>query len=148
MYRLIAIICLCLAQFTFAEDPKVTPPPNSTFDPTHEVIHDVEEFKAEPDSFMTQLTGMLTTIGILIGLILFFTWLLKKLLNNRLEQINSQSPIRILETRNISPKTAIHIVDVNGKQYVLAESVNGVTYLGEGKLPPPNKFEDVMNKQS
>lgn len=114
--------------------------------------HSLDEFetmKHEPDNFMSQLLSMAATIGVLVGLIMVMTWVLKRLLNSRIEQINSKSAIKVLETRNISPKTAIHVVDVFGKNFIVAESVNGVTHLGELTQPPPKSdFEKLMQNKN
>jgi flagellar protein FliO/FliZ len=151
-YILSLLICL-FSTFTYAEDAPKPDLPNVEHPPAiNQETHPLDEFevmKNEPDNFMSQLLSMAATIGVLVGLIMIMTWVLKRLLNSRIEQINSKSSIKVLETRNVSPKTAIHVVEVFGKHYVIAESVNGVTALGElTQLPPKSEFEKLMQNKN
>lgn len=155
MIRLILSLLICLLSTVGYSQETAHTATSQTTEQTPVVrteaqaLDEFETLKSEPDNFLSQLVSMAATIGVLIGLIMIMTWVLKKLLNSRLEQINSKSAIKVLETRNISPKTAIHVVDVYGKNYVVAESVNGVTPLGLiEQLPPKSDFEKIMQNKN
>jgi flagellar biogenesis protein FliO len=85
----------------------------------------------DDDQFYSQFLSMLSTLGIVVAVILFITWVLKQLLSTRIQQMNSSSAIKILERRSLTPKTAIYLLDVYGKGIAIAESQNGVTRLSE-----------------
>lgn len=92
----------------------------------------------EEISFLSQFINMMTTLGLMIALILFIAWFLKRLTQSRMEEVNQKSLIKIVEKRMVSPKTTIYLLEVDGKEILIAESVNGASKLME--LPPKTKF--------
>lgn len=91
----------------------------------------------QDDRFFTELLNMLSVLGIVIVVILATAWFLKRILNTRMQQINTISPIKILERRALTPKTTIYLIEINGKGIALAESQNGASLLAEfDNLPP------------
>ena len=95
------------------------------------------------DRFFTEFFNMLATLGLIIVLILFAAWFLKRMVNTRMIQANETSPIKILGRRGLTPKTAIYLLEINGKQIAIAESNAGVTALGE----VPGIFEEPSPEQ-
>jgi flagellar protein FliO/FliZ len=69
-------------------------------------------------SFMQTL---LVLIGLLL-LILFGVWLIKKFSGSRMRQVNAGKTIKILERRPLSHKSMLYLIDIRGKQILLAES--------------------------
>jgi len=63
----------------------------------------------------------LTLIGLVVA-IFFTVWALKRLSRGRLHQMNSTRSIKILERRPLSAKTILYLVEVAGKQAMIAES--------------------------
>lgn len=113
---------------------------------------------AENNKFMEEFVKMIATLGIVIALILIVAWFLKRMVNAKLEQGNADSSIKVIERRAISQKTMVYLLDVGGKGIALAESHQGVTFLGnfpapglEGaeepsaELPPP--FAKILNNK-
>ena len=151
IYTLIFCLLTSMAQGQETRNPSTKPPVEHVPAPVvKDEPHFPEEFetmKSEPDNFLSQLWSMAVTVGVLVGLIMLMTWVLKRMVNNRTEQVNSKSDIKILETRNISPKSAIHVIEVYGKNYVLAESINGVTALGETRSPLKSDFEKILQNK-
>ncbi len=89
-----------------------------------------EEGITPPDySFVNEFIRMLSVLGAMIGALLLVAWFMKKMMATRIEQINQTSEIRILESRTIAPKCNIYLLDVRGKQMVVAESQAGVQHL-------------------
>src|ERR1700722_16543977 len=110
-----------------------------------------ETRKPGEDRFIFDFINMLATLGLLISIILIATWILKRLLNTRLQQMNSSSNIKIVERRALSPKTAIYIIEVNNRNLVVAESVNGITQLTDDYQAadsPQETFEQMVNPPS
>lgn len=92
------------------------------------------------DRFFTELLNMLAVLGIIIVIILSTAWFLKRILNTRIQQMNTVSPIKILERRALTPKTTIYLIEINGKGIALAESQNGASLLAEfDNLSNPNE---------
>lgn len=137
-------------------EPAQQPPPtqvshkNSRNAQTSRSIFEDEVKDAEGkdnDNFMAQFLNMLATLALIIILILIVTWILKRFLNTRIQQINQASPIKILERRGLTPKTSIYLIEVRGKHIIIAESVNGVTALGTiHDLPEPQPEEESPHK--
>lgn len=96
-----------------------------------------QQQKAEPpeeiDQFYGEFIKMMVMLSIIIAFLLILLWFVKRMLSSRMEQLNESSMIKILERRNLTAKTAIYIIETRGRNFILAESQNGVTLLGEGK---------------
>lgn len=97
-----------------------------------------------PDRFYYEFLHMMLILGFILALLLVVTWVLKRMLNVRVQQINASSPIKIIEKRALTAKTSIFVVEIFDKTFALAESHNGVTHLGEVSDRPRRSFEEVM----
>jgi flagellar biogenesis protein FliO len=53
------------------------------------------------------------------------------MVNNKLEQSNQISTIKVIERRSLSPKTSIYLIEIHEKTIALAESADGVALLTE-----------------
>lgn len=105
-----------------------------------------EEVYTEGDSrFFQEFVSMLFSLGIILGAIFFLMWILRKMMNTRMEQVNLTSPIKVLERRPLSPKTTIYILSIYGKAVTIADSHNGVTFLSD--LPLPTTIDETNSKQ-
>ena len=128
-------------------EPSITHPvPPSTPSPTPFPFENVQP-TAQEDHFTRDLMQMLLTLGMIVGMIFVITWFLKKMLNTRIQQLNTSSDIKILERRSLTPKTAIYLLDVKGKGIIIGESTNGLTRLADFNLDNPSKspsFSQVM----
>lgn len=89
----------------------------------------------ETNKFLSEFVSMMGTLGLIISAILIFAWFLKRMVNTRQEQANTTSIIKVVERRSLSPKTAVYLLEVEGKSLIVAESVNGVTRLAEYDSP-------------
>ncbi len=108
-----------------------------------------------PDRFVSEFLYMLSMLGLILLILLAVTWFLKKVLNTRLQQVNSSSAIKVIERRSLSPKSAIFLLEVEGRGVALAESTNGVTFLTtfpieeEEAAPtaaPPQQFSSYLER--
>jgi flagellar biogenesis protein FliO len=97
-----------------------------------------EELKngEEGDSrFFQEFLSMLFSVGIILGAIFVLMWVLRRMMNARMEQVNLKSSIKIIERRPLSPKTTIYILEIHGKAVTIADSHNGVALLSQSPLP-------------
>lgn len=118
-------------------------------------IFPLEDVIGEPNPdtnrFLSEFISMVATLGLIISLILIFAWFLKRMVNTRQEQANETSIIKMIERRSLSPKTAIYLLEIEGKSLIIAESPSGVTRLSEYDTPEekeaePHKMPSAFNK--
>ncbi|MBA3815660.1 MAG: flagellar biosynthetic protein FliO [Parachlamydiaceae bacterium] len=106
----------------------------------------VENPDKHNDRFYTEFLNMLATLGLVIGIILIAAWFLRRLLNTRLEQINTTSSIKIIDKRALSPKSAVYLLEIYDKIIAIAETQTGITQLGEFKIPAePEMTKEKMS---
>lgn len=105
-----------------------------------------KEFESIPDSrFTDELMNMLYTLGLLVLFLFFVSWGFRRLMSSRIQQMNTTSDIKILETRQVSTKLLVHMIQVRGKNIVFAESASGVDKLSE--FPAESRtFKEVMDE--
>ena len=97
-------------------------------------------------SFFDEMMNMFLILGGILAAMIVVAWSLKRLLNTRMEQMNADSQIKIIEKRHLSPKSILYLVELQGKGYLLGEGAQGVVSLGEVQLPPQKRsFQEVMN---
>ncbi len=65
---------------------------------------------------------MLLTFGALIALLFFTYWMIRKLIQLRLQRGVGIPSIQVLEKKMISTKTMLYLVQVENKKILLAES--------------------------
>lgn len=119
---------------TNSENSILTPPNE---DPVNPWLYNAEK---EPDNFQAKFLNMLFILALLVGFMLLASWMIKRMMRTRLNQVNVTSLVKILETRPLSPRSTIYLLDVNGQGLVIAESQMGVTHLATFPL---EKEEDI-----
>ena len=70
-------------------------------------------------------TAFIKTIVVLVGLLILVVltvWMFKKISHGRLRSFNYMKSIKILEKRPLSPKSMLYLIEIGGKQVLLAES--------------------------
>ncbi|MEC8306278.1 MAG: flagellar biosynthetic protein FliO [Chlamydiota bacterium] len=81
--------------------------------------------------------GIVLTALLLLGGITI--WLVRKIGNDRMKTFNHLKSIKIVERRPLSAKSMLYLVEVGGKQVLLAESqlevrrITSIDWLQEGK---------------
>lgn len=81
--------------------------------------------------FMEQFIHMLLSLGFILVLIFVVAWVLKRLVNQRLQQQNSSSYVNVIERRTLSPKAAVYLIEVNNVTLVVGESPTGLHPLAQ-----------------
>jgi flagellar biosynthetic protein FliO len=81
---------------------------------------------SEKSRFMEQFIHMLMSLGFILALIFVVAWILKRLVNQRLQQQNTTSNINVIERRALSPKAAVYLLEINDMMLVVGESPTGL----------------------
>lgn len=97
-------------------------------EPEKEIQHPVVQ---EGTSFFTALINMILVLAGLVALLYLAAFLMRKLRDSQTAGLNQTSDIVILERRGLSPKGAIYLVEVKGKQFLIGESPTGLVNLSE-----------------
>lgn len=79
--------------------------------------------------FMKEFAYMLFMLGILITMVYFTAWFLRRMTNVRVEQLNASSNIRVLEKRALSQRTTLFLLEIDAKQILVAETPTTVVQL-------------------
>jgi len=101
-----------------------------------DVLPDVPEVLPtyEEPSFAYKFVQMMAALGLVLGILIAGSWVAKRFFSQRLLQMNSGSSIKILEQRSLSPKAALYLIEVRGKNLLIGESPAGLHPLGEINL--------------
>lgn len=92
----------------------------------HTVVH-----PAEQDQLSGEVTKLLGSIALFTIILLMLNWALKKINQNRFEQLNATSDIKVIEKRILSHKATVYLIEIRDKTVAIAESPAGVTLLTE-----------------
>lgn len=122
-----------------------TPPAQPPTDPFEEIRQEAQSGKT--DHFISDFMNMLASLGLIIAFIFIVSWFMKRFLNTRIQQMNTTSPIKIVERRALTPKTSIYLLEIQERSLIIAESTNGVTLLNNSHLKHDNTFSQVMNEK-
>lgn len=99
-----------------AEKKEETPPPEPAAQDTPVDVHKATE---------SYETAFIKTIVVLVGLLVLVVltiWMFRKISHGRFRGMNVLKSVKILEKRPLSPKSMLYLVEVGGKQVLLAES--------------------------
>lgn len=88
-----------------------------------------EEVLHQADNFQGKFMNMILILVLLIGFMILASWSLKRMMKSRLTQINQNSLIKVLETRQLSPKSTLYLVDIEGKTFLIGESPSSLSHL-------------------
>lgn len=108
-------------------------------EPVPPTTHEIEQLNNQGplvegergDHFFAELMNMLSTLGIILLALLIVAWITRRMLNTRLEQVNTTSSIKILERRSLAPRVTIYVLDISGARLIVGETPAGLVRLGE-----------------
>lgn len=89
----------------------------------------------ESDTFQVKFFNMLFILILLIGFMMLASWALKRMMKTKMTQLNTANSIKILETRYLSPRATLYLLEVQDQVFLIAESPTSVTYLAKIPLP-------------
>lgn len=121
-YLVLVLVVMCCKPLLPAED-LLTPEQKQEL--LQEPLPESQATEFEPDRFYAEFFKMMTMLGLIILLLLGFMWFVKKFLSNKITQMNKDSSIQILESRSITQKTSLYIVEVYDQKILVAESHTG-----------------------
>lgn len=121
-------------------------------------ISQFNEYLEAPQDFnyWQEFFRMMLILGIILGSVLILAWILKGYLNKRVKQINIQHQIKVLERRNLSQKSMIYLIEVEGQKMLIGDSASGgvqhLMTLSQEEHPPQEseavKTRDLASKFS
>ena len=77
----------------------------------------------DPDSaYEAMFMKMIFVLLTLLVVVAFCVWMFKRMNHSRSSQMNYHKTIKVLETRPISPKTLLYLVEVGDRRILLSES--------------------------
>lgn len=85
----------------------------------------------EAIDFLTPLIQTLFFLLLFVALILTATFWIRRLGQMRWNKESQTSDIEILERRSLSPKSALYLIEVKGKQILIGESAEGLTHIAQ-----------------
>lgn len=107
-------------------------------------------------TFGTQMIEVLLMLGLILLLLLFSAWFIRRMMQTRTNTLNKINDIKILEQRALSQKAVVYLLEISGKKLVLGESPAGLHYfteLSEERVVRPSdsdlqhSFEEVMQRK-
>lgn len=99
---------------------------------THDILH-------EKDSFQAKFLNMLIILALLIGFMILASMMLKRMMKTRVSHLNHASLIKVVETRHLSPKATLYLVEVQDQMLLVAESPTSLNHLAS--FPTVEKSE-------
>ncbi len=129
------LLLSCCPQLAYGTEPAETMPPS---------YNDWEKSvstKAQEEDM--KISGLWTTsLTFLVGLLLFLLialWAIKHFNRLKAEAGGQQARIQIVDKRMLSQKSCVYLLDVDGKQLLIAEHVNSIQVIDCGKELYPTK---------
>ncbi len=177
---LLFLSALCLPFLAFTQEnmtnqyshPLPSGPSSSDhFLPTeHQIDHDLQnatnqdemtgvwpEHAERESDFQAKFFNMLFILALLIGFMILASWALKRMMKTKMTQLNTASNIKVLETRYLSPRATLYLVEVQDKTFLIAESPTSIAYLASFPLEeessrsaptePPLSFQDSNERR-
>lgn len=89
----------------------------------------VEKIERESDTFQSKFLNMLFILALLIGFMILASWSLKRLMRTKVSQLNTTNTIKILETRYLSPRATLYLLEIQDQTILIAESPTAVSFL-------------------
>lgn len=125
MKHLLLLLLVCGFSFIWGDAPPPVIDPFSLQEPPPPEM-------AQDNRFLNEFFYMLFMLAILIGVVLLASWFLKRMLHTRIEQLNTQSQIKIVDKRALSQKTIIYLIEYEDQKFMVAETPTSlVTIMSE-----------------
>lgn len=105
-------------KFAVADPSKYPKDPFDAFPLEHETPPDI----VTDNRFLGEFFYMLLMLGMLIGVVLAAGYFLRRLTSSRIEALNTSSRIKIMETRSLSQRSQVYLIEVDEKEYLVAEN--------------------------
>ena len=122
---------LTLFSTGFAQEESISQNKSEKVEPVDPDFPDLfpDQVMNETDTFQSKLLNMLMILALLIGLMILASWALKRLMKTKVGQMNTSGQIKVIETRYLSPRATLYLIEVEGHLVLLAESPTTVEKL-------------------
>lgn len=97
--------------------------------PLEEIVVPEMEHPIVADPFQERFQKMLVTLFGLIAFMILGAITVKQLMKTRLGQANQSSAFQLLETRVLSHKLSLHLVEIDGDRILVGETASHVSLL-------------------
>ena len=124
MFNFFIAALLTFLPFPIATNDTTNPPikpPMKTEEMKKETLPQVESHEGE-DSYESMFMRTMLILFSLLVFVALCVWLFKRMAQNRVGQMNYHKTIKVLETRPISPKTLLYLIEVGDRRILLSES--------------------------
>lgn len=99
-----------------------------------------DEAEKQSESFQYKFLHMLLVLGLLIIFMFLASFALKRMMKTKVTQLNTVNDIKVLETRHLSPKATLYLVQVQDQRFLLGESPTHISHLASFPLEPVQKL--------
>lgn len=126
-FFLFLLACTCIFA---ADEPSPVDTPTTTQHEPHPF--DLEADKVVDDEtthFFNEFIKMLGTLGLLIAIMIFSSWVLKGMLNKQKQRMTSSDSIKVLERCQLSHNGSLYLIEVDNKTLLVGESAQNITLL-------------------
>lgn len=114
---------------------------------------DLADMRAATEySYGTQFLKLVLTLAAFIALILGMAWVYRKFGLRRHLFGNAHALVQILERRALSPKTALFLIEVDGRRLLVGDSPSGVNFVADlsaksQAASPPLAFKEILEQK-
>jgi flagellar biogenesis protein FliO len=146
LYFLFSFLCCCASLCAADQQPAPAPilPPKDLNEPLYP--YDLNKMEQHNSRFFSELLSMLATLGLVVAFLIAAAWILRRIMNTRIEQMNAGSRIKVVERRTLSPKSALYLVEIEEKLFLITEVQNGgsALELSRTEPSPPKSFKELL----
>lgn len=100
----------------------------------------------EPDNFQAKFMNMLFILALLIAFMILASWMLKRMMRARITQVNQASFIKVIETRQLSPKSTLYFIQIENEYLLLGESPTTLSHIASFPAEVPTTVPDFPRK--
>lgn len=93
--------------------------------------YEPDDHETLTQNFESMFFKTIIALVVLVTALIVLTKVVKRMSGTRIRNVNGQKTIKVLEKRAISPKSALYLVEIAGKQIVIAESQLEVRAISE-----------------
>ncbi|MBI3211158.1 MAG: flagellar biosynthetic protein FliO [Simkania negevensis] len=113
---------LPLSQLIADQQGESQPTPTSSPEPPITPKQNGIDIHQATVSYETTFIKTLIVLVALLLLVILTVWMFKKISHGRMRSFNFHKTIKVIEKRPLSPKSMLYLVEVAGKQVLIAES--------------------------
>jgi flagellar biogenesis protein FliO len=126
---LLAFSCMFAAEEPNSVEASIPETTNTQQEPLPFGLEGDKVVDDETTHFFNEFIKMLGTLGLLIAVMIFSSWVLKGMLNKQKQKIISSDSIKVLERCQLSHNGFIYLIEVDNKTLLIGESAQNINLL-------------------